>query len=81
MKIETRIVSPGPLGMAVSVRRVNGDSSTQEFEYTTNLDGKSYAMIGQGPYGANSIAANLTLLTRSNRLSVGTRKWLRQRLP
>jgi len=60
MKIETRIVSPGPLGMAVSVRRVNGDSSTQEFEYTTNLDGKSYPMIGQGPYGANSIAANLT---------------------
>jgi len=69
-----------PLGMAVSVRRVNGDSSTQEFEYTTNLDGKSYAMIGQGPTVQTRLR-NLTALTRSNRLSVGTRKWLRQRLP
>jgi hypothetical protein len=59
-KSETRIVSPGPLGMAVSVKRVNGDGSTQEFEYTTNLDGASYPMVGHGPYGANTIAANLT---------------------
>jgi hypothetical protein len=60
MKSEIRIVSPGPLGMDISVKRVNGDSSKEEFEYTTNLDGKSYPMTGQGPYGANSIAANLT---------------------
>jgi hypothetical protein len=60
MKNETRIVSPGPLGMDISVKRVNGDSRTEEFEYTTNLDGKSYPMTGHGPYGANSIAANLT---------------------
>ena len=60
MKNETRIVSPGPLGMDTSVKRVNGDSSTEEFEYTANLDGKSYPMTGQGPYGANSIAVNLT---------------------
>jgi hypothetical protein len=60
MKNETRIVSPGPLGMDISVKRVNGDSSKEEFEYTSNLDGKSYPMTGQGPYGANSIAANLT---------------------
>jgi hypothetical protein len=46
--------------MRISVDRVNGDGSTEEFEYTTNLDGKSYPITGQGPYGADSIAANLT---------------------
>ena len=59
-KSETRIVVTGPSGMNVSVDRVNGDGSTQEFEYTTNLDGKSYPITGQGPYGADSISANLT---------------------
>jgi hypothetical protein len=59
-KSETRIVVTGPSGMRVSVDRVNGDDSTQEFEYTTNLDGKSYPITGQGPYGADSISANLT---------------------
>ena len=59
-KSETRIVVAGPNGMRVSVDRVNGDGSTQEFEYTTNLDGKSYPITGQAPYGADSIAANLT---------------------
>jgi len=59
-KSETRIVVTGPMGMKVSIKRVNGDGSTQEFEYTANLDGKSYPIIGQGPYGANSIAVNLT---------------------
>lgn len=59
-KSETRIVVTGPNGMRISVDRVNSDGSTQEFEYTTNLDGKSYPITGQGPYGADSIAANLT---------------------
>jgi hypothetical protein len=59
-KSETRIVVTGPTGMNVSVDRVNGDGSTQEFEYTTNLDNKTYPITGQGPYGADSIAANLT---------------------
>ena len=59
-KSETRIVVAGPSGMRVSVDRVNGDGSTQQFEYTTNLDGKSYPITGQAPYGADSISANLT---------------------
>jgi hypothetical protein len=59
-KSETRIVVTSPTGMKVSVDRVNGDGSTQEFEYTSNLDNKSYPIIGDGPYGADSIAANLT---------------------
>lgn len=59
-KSETRIVVTGPSGMRVSVDRVNGDGSTQQFEYTTNLDGKTYPITGQGPYGADSISANLT---------------------
>jgi hypothetical protein len=59
-KSETRIVVTGPTGMKVSVDRVNGDGSTQEFEYATNLDNKSYPITGDGPYGADSIAANLT---------------------
>lgn len=59
-KSESRIVTPGPMGMKVSIKRVNADASTQEFEYTTNLDGKSYPIIGDGPEGADSIAVNLT---------------------
>lgn len=59
-KSETRIVVTGPNGMRISVDRVNGDGSTEEFEYTTNLDGKNYPITGQGPYGADSIAANLS---------------------
>lgn len=63
-KSETRIVSPGPLGMDVSVKCVASDSSAQEFNYTSNLDGKSYPITGQGPYGANTIATNLTTPNR-----------------
>jgi hypothetical protein len=59
-KSETRMVVSGPNGMKVSVKRVNGDGSIQEFEYTSNLDNKTYPIIGDGPEGADSIAANLT---------------------
>jgi hypothetical protein len=59
-KSENRIVVTGPTGMNVSVDRVNGDGSTQQFEYTSNLDNKTYPITGDGPYGADSIAANLT---------------------
>jgi len=59
-KSETRMVEAAPMGLKVSIKRVNGDGSTQEYEYTTNLDGKSYPITGQGPYGADTIAANLT---------------------
>lgn len=59
-KSETRIVITGPEGLNVSVDSVNADGSAEEFEYTTNLGGKSYPITGQGPYGADSIAANLT---------------------
>jgi hypothetical protein len=54
------MVESAATGLKVSIKRVNGDGSTQEYEYTTNLDGKSYPVIGQGPYGADTIAANLT---------------------
>jgi hypothetical protein len=59
-KSETRMVESSPTGLKVSIKRVNGDGSIQEYEYTTNLDSKSYPITGQGPYGADSIAANLT---------------------
>jgi hypothetical protein len=59
-KSETRIVVTGPNGMDVSVKRVNANGSTQEFEYTTNLDGKAHPITGDGPQGADSIAVNLT---------------------
>ena len=58
-KSETRMVVSGPNGMKVSVKRINGDGSTQEFEYTSNLDNKTYPIVGDGPEGADSIAANL----------------------
>lgn len=59
-KSETRIVATSPAGMSVSVDRVEADGKAQEFEYTSNLDDKSYPFTGQGPYRADSIAANLT---------------------
>jgi hypothetical protein len=59
-KSETRMVVTGPTGMKISVDRVNKDETTQEYEYTANLDGKSYPIVGQGPYGADSIATNLS---------------------
>lgn len=59
-KSETRIVESSPMGFNVSIKRVNGDGSAQEYEYTANLDGKSYPIIGQGPSGADSIATNLS---------------------
>jgi hypothetical protein len=59
-KSETRVVTSSPHGLKVSVARVNGDGSIQEFEYTTNLDNKTYPITGDGPEGADSIAANLT---------------------
>jgi hypothetical protein len=46
--------------MKISVKRVNGDGSVQEYEYTANLDGKNYPIVGQGPYDADSIGVNLT---------------------
>ncbi|MGB7434313.1 MAG: hypothetical protein WBR26_10850 [Candidatus Acidiferrum sp.] len=58
-KSETRVVEFSAQGMRVSVKRVNADGNTQEFEYTTNLDGKDYPITGAGPYGANTIASNL----------------------
>ena len=59
-KSETRMVVTGPTGMKISVDRVNRDGTTQEYEYTANLDGKSYPIVGQGPYGADSMATNLS---------------------
>jgi hypothetical protein len=59
-KSETRMVESSPKGMKVSVKRVNADGSTHEFEYTSNLDNKPYPIVGDGPEGADSIAANLT---------------------
>jgi hypothetical protein len=48
------------MGLKVSIKRVNGDGSTQEYEYTSNLCDKKYPIVGQGPDGADTIAANLT---------------------
>lgn len=59
-KSETRIVVASPTGMRISVDRVDGDGNAQEFEYTSNLDGKNYPITGPGPFGADSVAATLT---------------------
>lgn len=45
----------GPSGMDVSAKRVNGNGDTQEFEGTTNLNGKSDSITGHGPEGTNSM--------------------------
>jgi hypothetical protein len=58
-KSETRIVESSPTGMKVSVERTNADGSNQEFNYTTNFDGKPHPITGMGPYGADSITATL----------------------
>ncbi|MGB2668612.1 MAG: hypothetical protein WAK48_31800 [Candidatus Acidiferrum sp.] len=59
-KSETRIVVSSSTGMKVDVDRTNSDGTNQQFEYTTNLDGKSYPITGNGPYGADAISSNLT---------------------
>jgi hypothetical protein len=58
-KNETRIVESSPTGMKVSVDRTNADDSNQQYNYTTNFDGKPHPITGMGPYGADSIAATL----------------------
>jgi hypothetical protein len=58
-KSETRIVVSSPTGMKVSVDRTNADGSTQQYNYTTNFDGKSHTITGVAPYGADSIAVTL----------------------
>ena len=45
--------------MKVSVDRTNADGSNQQFNYTTNFDGKPHPITGAGPFGADSIAVTL----------------------
>jgi hypothetical protein len=59
-KSETRIVVSTPTGMKIDVDRTNADGTNQQFEYTANLDGKSYPITGNGPYGADAISVNLS---------------------
>lgn len=58
-KSETRIVESSPTGMKVSVDRNNADGSNQQYNYTTNFDGKPHPITGTAPYGADSIAVTL----------------------
>src|SRR5277367_2509666 len=58
-KSETRIVESSPNGMKVSVDRTNADGSNQQFNYTTNFDGRPHPITGAGPYGADSIDVTL----------------------
>jgi hypothetical protein len=58
-KNETRIVSSSDKALRVSVQCVDGNGKTRTFEYTSNLDGKNYPIVGDGPYGADTIAAKL----------------------
>lgn len=58
-KSETRIVESSPTGMKVSVDRTSADGSNQQFNYTTNFDGKPHPITGEGPFGADSVAVTL----------------------
>jgi hypothetical protein len=58
-KSETRIVESSPTGMKVSVDRTNADGSNQQYNYTTDFDGKPHPITGMAPYGADSIAVTL----------------------
>jgi hypothetical protein len=58
-KSETRVIESSPTGMKVSVDRTNADNSNQQYNYTTNFDGKPHPITGTAPYGADSIAATL----------------------
>jgi hypothetical protein len=71
-KSETRILESSPTGMKVSVDRTNADGSNQQFNYTTNFDGKPHPITGMAPYGADSIAVTLgTSNTLSFKLTKG----------
>jgi hypothetical protein len=58
-KSETRVIESSPTGMKVSVDRTNADNSNQQYNYTTNFDGKPHPITGTAPYGADSIAVTL----------------------
>lgn len=58
-KSETRMIESSPFGMKVSVDRTNADNSNQQYNYTTNFDGKPHPITGTAPYGADSIAVTL----------------------
>jgi|HubBroStandDraft_2_1064218.scaffolds.fasta_scaffold06153_1 hypothetical protein len=71
-KSETRIVESSPTGMKVSVDRTNADGSNQQYNYTTDFDGKPHPITGMAPYGADSIAVTLgTSNTLSFKLTKG----------
>jgi hypothetical protein len=56
---EVRMIVNSDKGLRVSVRRVNENGATREYEYTSNLDGKAYPITGDAPYGADMIVADL----------------------
>ncbi len=58
-KSETRIIASSSAGVRVSVDRTNADGSNQQYNYTTNFDGKPYPITGEGPFGADSVAVTL----------------------
>jgi hypothetical protein len=58
-KSETRIMESSPTGMKVSVDRTNADGSNQQYNFTTNYDGKSHPITGTAPYGADAVAITL----------------------
>jgi hypothetical protein len=58
-KSETRAIESSPFGLKVSVDRTNADNTNQQYNYTTNLDGKPHPITGTAPYGADSLAATL----------------------
>ena len=53
LKSETRIHKPGE----AHIQRVNGDGTTQAYDYKIKYDGKDYPITGQGPNGADALAA------------------------
>jgi hypothetical protein len=56
-KSETRTYALSGGGYTVGADRVPGDGTHQKYEYSAKYDGKDYPITGQGPAGADAIAA------------------------
>jgi hypothetical protein len=58
-KSDTRTYALAGGGYTVSSDRVLGDGTPLRYEYSAKYDGKDYPITGQGPAGADAIAAKL----------------------
>jgi hypothetical protein len=56
LKSDSRTYDSSSDGVKVTVERVTGDGSKQQYGINAKYDGKDYPITGQGPFGADTIS-------------------------